>query len=40
MVNIFIISVFVAGYIAIAFEHKIKVNKTATALLTAVFAGH
>lgn len=37
MVNIFIISVFVAGYIAIAFEHKIKVNKTATALLTAVF---
>jgi Na+/H+ antiporter NhaD/arsenite permease-like protein len=31
-----IIFVFVAGYIAIAFEHSVKVNKTATALITGV----
>ncbi len=37
MTNIFLIIIFIAGYIAIAFEHKIKVNKTATALLIAVF---
>jgi Na+/H+ antiporter NhaD/arsenite permease-like protein len=31
-----IILVFVAGYLAIAFEHSLKINKTATALLTGV----
>jgi len=31
-----IISVFAIGYFLIAFEHQIKVNKTATAILTAV----
>jgi Na+/H+ antiporter NhaD/arsenite permease-like protein len=31
-----IITVFVIGYILIAFEHQINVNKTATAILTAV----
>ncbi|MBM3167952.1 MAG: sodium:proton antiporter NhaD [Bacteroidetes bacterium] len=31
-----IIIVFVAGYLAIALEHPIKINKTASALLTAV----
>jgi len=31
-----VISVFVLGYLAIAFEHPIKINKTATALLTGV----
>lgn len=37
LMNILMVIIFVFGYIAIAFEHKIKVNKTATALLTAVF---
>jgi NhaD family Na+/H+ antiporter len=32
----FIIAVFVIGYLAIALEHPIKINKTATALLTGV----
>ncbi len=31
-----IIIVFIIGYIAIAFEHSLKINKTATALLTGV----
>jgi NhaD family Na+/H+ antiporter len=31
-----IISIFILGYLAIAFEHPIKINKTATALLTGV----
>ncbi len=31
-----IISIFVLGYVAIAFEHKIKINKAATALITGV----
>ncbi|MFM8348543.1 MAG: sodium:proton antiporter, partial [Bacteroidota bacterium] len=31
-----VILVFVVGYIAIAFEHPIRVNKTASALLTGV----
>ncbi|HEY5823793.1 MAG TPA: sodium:proton antiporter NhaD [Cyclobacteriaceae bacterium] len=31
-----VIIVFVLGYLAIAFEHPIKINKTATALLTGV----
>lgn len=34
--ELIIISLFVAGYVAIAFEHSIKINKTATALLTGV----
>lgn len=34
--HLFIILVFVIGYLAIAFEHPIKVNKTASALLTGV----
>jgi Na+/H+ antiporter NhaD/arsenite permease-like protein len=33
----FIIIVFVIGYLCIAFEHPIKINKTASALLTGVF---
>jgi NhaD family Na+/H+ antiporter len=39
MVNInnLIILIFIIGYIAIALEYKIKVNKTATAIITAVF---
>jgi Na+/H+ antiporter NhaD/arsenite permease-like protein len=31
-----LILIFVIGYLAIAFEHPIKINKTATALLTGV----
>jgi Na+/H+ antiporter NhaD/arsenite permease-like protein len=31
-----IIIIFILGYIAIAFEHKIKINKAATALITGV----
>src|SRR6266567_2689056 len=31
-----VILVFVVGYLAIAFEHPIKINKTASALLTGV----
>ena len=34
--EIFIILVFVLGYVAIALEHPIKINKTATAILTGV----
>lgn len=34
--QILIISTFVVGYLAIALEHPIKINKTATALLTGV----
>lgn len=34
--NILLISIFIVGYIAIAFEHAIKINKSATALLTGV----
>ncbi len=34
--NLLIITIFVFGYAAIAFEHPIKVNKTASALLTGV----
>ena len=32
--GIMIIAVFVIGYLAIAFEHTLKINKAATALLT------
>lgn len=32
----FIIAVFVIGYLAIAFEHSLKINKAATALVTGV----
>jgi Na+/H+ antiporter NhaD/arsenite permease-like protein len=31
-----IVTIFILGYIAIAFEHKIKINKAATALITGV----
>ena len=31
-----VITIFVLGYCAIAFEHPIKINKTASALLTSV----
>lgn len=34
--EIFIVAVFVIGYLAIALEHSLKINKTATALLTGV----
>ncbi|MES2139416.1 MAG: sodium:proton antiporter NhaD [Bacteroidota bacterium] len=34
--HLIIISIFILGYFAIAFEHSIKINKTATALLTGV----
>lgn len=34
--NLIIIAIFVLGYSAIAFEHPIKINKTASALLTGV----
>lgn len=34
--SVFLILIFVAGYLAIAFEHGIKINKTASALLTGV----
>jgi Na+/H+ antiporter NhaD/arsenite permease-like protein len=34
--NTLIISIFIIGYIIIAFEHSIKINKSATALLTGV----
>jgi Na+/H+ antiporter NhaD/arsenite permease-like protein len=36
MMNWLIISIFVVGYIAIAFEHSIKIDKAASALLTGV----
>ncbi|MFN8887218.1 MAG: SLC13 family permease, partial [Cyclobacteriaceae bacterium] len=34
--ELYVILVFVVGYIAIAMEHPIKINKTASALLTGV----
>ncbi|MFY9310923.1 MAG: sodium:proton antiporter NhaD [Bacteroidia bacterium] len=34
--NLLIISIFTIGYFAIAFEHPLKINKSATALLTGV----
>ena len=34
--NDFVIGIFILGYLAIIFEHYIKVNKTASALITAV----
>lgn len=34
-----VIILFVVGYLAIALEHPIKINKTASALLTGYFAG-
>src|SRR3954469_6417942 len=34
--EIIAIVIFVTGYLAIAFEHPIKINKTATALITGV----
>src|SRR6218665_3088725 len=34
ILELIIILVFVAGYVCIAFEHPLKVNKTASALLT------
>jgi Na+/H+ antiporter NhaD/arsenite permease-like protein len=34
--EIFIVIIFVLGYAAIAFEHPLKINKTATALITGV----
>lgn len=34
--QLFLILIFVVGYLAIAFEHTIHINKTATALLTGV----
>ncbi|MEO6669932.1 MAG: sodium:proton antiporter NhaD, partial [Ferruginibacter sp.] len=36
MISALIIFVFVAGYIAIAFEHPLKINKAASALITGV----
>jgi Na+/H+ antiporter NhaD/arsenite permease-like protein len=36
MISVFAIVVFVIGYLAIAFEHKIKIDKAATALVTGV----
>jgi Na+/H+ antiporter NhaD/arsenite permease-like protein len=36
MINGLIISIFVVGYIAIAFEHKVRIDKAASALLTGV----
>ncbi len=37
MMSVFLISVFIIGYIAIAFEHSLKLNKAASALMTGVF---
>jgi Na+/H+ antiporter NhaD/arsenite permease-like protein len=34
--EILVIFIFIAGYSAIAFEHPLKINKTATALITGV----
>lgn len=36
MISAVIISVFVLGYIAIAFEHSLKLNKAASALIMGV----
>lgn len=35
--SILVIIIFIAGYLAIAFEHPLKLNKAASALLTGVF---
>jgi Na+/H+ antiporter NhaD/arsenite permease-like protein len=37
LIPILISAVFILGYIAIAFEHSLKLNKAATALITGVF---
>jgi Na+/H+ antiporter NhaD/arsenite permease-like protein len=34
--SILLVTIFVAGYLAIAFEHNIRINKTASALITGV----
>lgn len=34
--SVLMISVFIIGYLAIAFEHPIKLNKAASALITGV----
>jgi Na+/H+ antiporter NhaD/arsenite permease-like protein len=34
--NLIIVAIFILGYAAIAFEHPIKINKTASALLTGI----
>ena len=36
MITTLIITIFVVGYFAIAFEHSIKLNKAASALITGV----
>ncbi|HNA97312.1 MAG TPA: sodium:proton antiporter, partial [Chitinophagaceae bacterium] len=36
MITAFIVTVFILGYIAIAFEHPLKLNKAASALITGV----
>ena len=36
MASIIILIIFITGYIAIAFEHPLKVNKAASALITGV----
>ncbi|MEY2917875.1 MAG: hypothetical protein RIS73_1589, partial [Bacteroidota bacterium] len=36
MTAIIMIFLFIAGYLAIAFEHSLKVNKAASALITGV----
>lgn len=36
MIYFFIVAIFILGYVAIAMEHKIHVNKAASALLTAI----
>jgi Na+/H+ antiporter NhaD/arsenite permease-like protein len=37
VISAILISVFIVGYIAIAFEHNLKLNKAASALMTGVF---
>ena len=36
MITLLIIIAFITGYIAIAFEHPLKLNKAASALITGV----
>ncbi len=36
MTTVLIVAIFIAGYIAIAFEHSLKLNKAASALITGV----
>ena len=36
MVEVFLIAVFLLGYLAIALEHSLKLNKAAAALITGV----